>query len=107
MRFLNLYGESFLQLAAKHTRRSTHQRTACAGRKVLWRSCYEAIAKGEALWRDRIRSGDFDLLFGAAKLNLKIAEIRMPVSATNLRLNEHQPFLGWLAPVADVSQGGR
>jgi len=45
------------------------------GTKVLWRSKYEELARGRAYFGDVDPFGDFDLLFGAAKLNLKIVEI--------------------------------
>jgi hypothetical protein len=41
----------------------------------LWRSSYEAIAKGRGHFGEVDPFGDFDLLFGAAKLSLKIVEI--------------------------------
>jgi SAM-dependent methyltransferase len=48
--------------------------TLC-GTKVLWRRDYEAIARNRSYFGDIDPFGDFDLLFGASKLNLKIAEI--------------------------------
>ncbi len=48
--------------------------TLC-GTKVLWRKDYEAIARNRAYFGDIDPFGDFDLLFGASKLNLQIAEI--------------------------------
>jgi len=48
--------------------------TLC-GTKVLWRRDYERIVAGRALFGDFDPFGDFDLIFGAARLNLKIVEI--------------------------------
>ena len=48
--------------------------TLC-GTKVLWRSDYERIAAGRSYFGDFDPFGDFDLLFGAAKLNLHIVEV--------------------------------
>ncbi|BAC90719.1 gll2778 [Gloeobacter violaceus PCC 7421] len=48
--------------------------TLC-GTKVLWREDYEKIAAGRAYFGDFDPFGDFDLLFGAAKLNLHIVEV--------------------------------
>jgi hypothetical protein len=48
--------------------------TLC-GTKVLLRSEYEKIANGRHYFGDFDPFGDFDLLFGAAKLNLKIVEV--------------------------------
>ncbi|MBE9079218.1 methyltransferase domain-containing protein [Romeria aff. gracilis LEGE 07310] len=48
--------------------------TLC-GTKVLWRSDYERIAAGRSYFGDFDPFGDFDLLFGAAKLNLDLVEV--------------------------------
>ena len=45
------------------------------GTKVLWRSDYDRIAAGRAYFGEIDPFGDFDLLFGAAKQNLKIVEV--------------------------------
>src|SRR5262249_23845781 len=48
--------------------------TLC-GTKVLFRRDYEKIAQGRGFFGDFDPFGDFDLLFGAAKQNLKIVEL--------------------------------
>lgn len=48
--------------------------TLC-GTKVLWRQDYHRIAAGRSYFGDFDPFGDFDLLFGAAKLNLHIVEV--------------------------------
>jgi hypothetical protein len=48
--------------------------TLC-GTKVLWRHDYDAIARNRKFFGDFDPFGDFDLLFGAAKLNLKIIDL--------------------------------
>lgn len=48
--------------------------TLC-GTKVLWRSDYQRIAEGRRYFGDFDPFGDFDLLFGAAKLNLHLVEV--------------------------------
>jgi len=48
--------------------------TLC-GTKVLFRSDYEKMAENRAFFGDFDPFGDYDLLFGAYKLNLKIIEI--------------------------------
>jgi hypothetical protein len=48
--------------------------TLC-GTKVLWRQDYQRIAQGRAYFGEFDPFGDFDLLFGAAKLNLQIVEV--------------------------------
>jgi SAM-dependent methyltransferase len=48
--------------------------TLC-GTKVLWRTDYERITAGRSYFGDFDPFGDFDLLFGAAKLNLHLVEV--------------------------------
>lgn len=48
--------------------------TLC-GTKVLWRQDYEQIAAGRSYFGDFDPFGDFDLLFGATKLNLHLVEV--------------------------------
>ena len=48
--------------------------TLC-GTKVLRKIDYQRIAKNRSYFGDFDPFGDFDLIFGAAKLNMKITEI--------------------------------
>jgi len=48
--------------------------TLC-GTKVIWKTDYERLKAGRAYFGDFDPFGDFDLLFGASKLNLKIVEV--------------------------------
>jgi hypothetical protein len=50
-------------------------RDTLCGTKVLRRRDYEKIVAGRSYFGDFDPFGDFDLLFGAAKLNLQIVEI--------------------------------
>jgi hypothetical protein len=45
------------------------------GTKVLWKKDYERLVANRAYFGDFDPFGDFDLIFGARKLNLKIVEI--------------------------------
>jgi hypothetical protein len=45
------------------------------GTKALWRSDYETIARNRSYFGEFDPFGDFDLLFGAARLNLKILDV--------------------------------
>ena len=74
MRFLNLLGNKFFSRAFTYILEQRIRDTLC-GTKVLWREDYLKIAKGREYFGDFDPFGDFDLLFGAAKLNLKIVEI--------------------------------
>ena len=47
--------------------------TLC-GTKVLWRSDWERIRPMFGTWGTTDRWGDYELLFGAAKLNLRILD---------------------------------
>jgi len=76
MRFLNLLGNKFFSLAFTWLLEQPIKDTLC-GTKVLFRKDYERIAANRHYFGDFDPFGDFDLLFGAAKLNMKIVE--MPV----------------------------
>ena len=74
MRFLNLLGNKAFGLLFSWTLETRISDTLC-GTKVLWRRDYERIKANRAFFGDFDPFGDFDLLFGAAKLNLKITEL--------------------------------
>ncbi len=74
MRFLNLLGNRFFSIAFSFLLGQTIKDTLC-GTKVLLRSDYQKIAANRSYFGDFDPFGDFDLIFGAAKLNLKMMEI--------------------------------
>jgi SAM-dependent methyltransferase len=74
MRFLNLLGNKFFALLLSKLMGQPIKDSLC-GTKVLWRKTYVELAAGRPYFGDFDPFGDFDLLFGAAKLNLKITEI--------------------------------
>ena len=74
MRLLNLYANKFFSLAFSFILGQTYKDTLC-GTKVLWRVDYERLAAGRGYFGEFDPYGDFDLLFGAAKLNLRTVEI--------------------------------
>ena len=74
MRFLNLLGNKFFSLAFSWLLGQPIKDTLC-GTKVLWKQDYEAIAANRAHFGDFDPFGDFDLIFGAVKLNLKITDL--------------------------------
>lgn len=74
MRYLNLLGNKFFSLAFSCLLGQSIKDTLC-GTKVLNRGNYQRIADNRAYFGDFDPFGDFDLLFGAAKLNLKIVEV--------------------------------
>jgi ubiquinone/menaquinone biosynthesis C-methylase UbiE len=74
MRFLNLVANKFFSRAFSYLLEQRIRDTLC-GTKVLWREDYNKIQAGRTYFGDFDPFGDFDLLFGASKLNLKIVEI--------------------------------
>ena len=74
MRFLNLLGNRFFSIAFTYLLDQTFKDTLC-GTKVLLHSDYNKIASNRHYFGEFDPFGDFDLIFGAAKLNLKIIEI--------------------------------
>lgn len=74
MRFINLVGNKFFSLAFSWLLGQSVKDTLC-GTKVLWKKDYDSIAANRAYFGDFDPFGDFDLLFGAAKLNLKILDL--------------------------------
>jgi SAM-dependent methyltransferase len=74
MRFLNLLANKFFALLLSTLMGQPVKDSLC-GTKVLWRKTYLELAAGRAYFGDIDPFGDFDLLFGAAKLNLKITDI--------------------------------
>ncbi|MCK5023557.1 MAG: glycosyltransferase [Candidatus Aenigmarchaeota archaeon] len=76
MRFFNILGNKFFSLAFSWLLGQPLKDTLC-GTKVLWKRDYQRIADNRSYFGNFDPFGDFDLLFGAAKLNLKIVE--MPI----------------------------
>jgi SAM-dependent methyltransferase len=74
MRFINMLGNKFFSLAFSWLLQQPVKDTLC-GTKVLWKTDYQKIASNRKDFGDFDPFGDFDLLFGAAKLNMKIAEV--------------------------------
>ena len=76
MRFLNLLGNKFFSIAFSWLLGQPVKDTLC-GTKVLRKRHYERIAANRAYFGEFDPFGDYDLIFGAAKQNLKI--IDMPI----------------------------
>ncbi len=96
MRFLNFLGNKFFSMAFSWLLNTRVKDTLC-GTKMLWKDDYKAIQAGRNFFGDFDPFGDFDLLFGASKLNRKI--IDLPVhygertyGTTNIQRWRH----GWL-----------
>ena len=74
MRSLNFLGNKFFSMAFSWLLGQPIKDTLC-GTKVLWKKDYEIIAANRSYFGDFDPFGDFDLIFGAAKQNLKIVDL--------------------------------
>jgi SAM-dependent methyltransferase len=74
MRFFNKLGNMAFSELFTYLLQQPIRDTLC-GTKVLWRKDYQRIAAARSYFGDFDPFGDFDLIFGASRLNLKIAEI--------------------------------
>jgi ubiquinone/menaquinone biosynthesis C-methylase UbiE len=74
MRFFNHAGNKFFSLAFTWLLSQGIKDTLC-GTKVLSKRNYETIAANRAYFGEIDPFGDFDLIFGAAKYNLKIVDL--------------------------------
>jgi SAM-dependent methyltransferase len=74
MRFANLVGNKCFSMAFSWLLGQPIKDTLC-GTKVLWKSDYDRIAANRGYFGDFDPFGDYDLLFGAARLNLKITDV--------------------------------
>ncbi len=96
MQFLNLCANKAFGIIFTWLLGQPVKDTLC-GTKVLSRAHYGRIAANRAYFGDFDPFGDFDLLFGAAKLNLKIADVPIrykerTYGSTNIQRWSH----GWL-----------
>ncbi|MEI6180836.1 MAG: glycosyltransferase [Chloroflexales bacterium] len=74
MRYMNFLGNKFFSLAFSYLLGQPIKDTLC-GTKVLWRSDYEQLARNRSYFGDFDPFGDFDLIFGAARMGLKILDL--------------------------------
>ncbi|MBE0671361.1 MAG: glycosyltransferase [Anaerolineales bacterium] len=74
MRTLNFIGNKLFSMTFSWMLGQPVKDTLC-GTKVMWKKDYEEIAANRSYFGDFDPFGDFDLIFGAAKLNLKIIDL--------------------------------
>lgn len=74
MRFLNMIANHGFALLFSWLLGQRVKDTLC-GTKVFWSEDYRRIAENRSYFGDFDPFGDFDLLFGASKLNLKIVDL--------------------------------
>jgi SAM-dependent methyltransferase len=96
MRFLNLCANKMFSILFSWLLGQPVKDTLC-GTKVLTKQSYDQIVANRSYFGDFDPFGDFDLLFGASKLNLKIVDIPIRYKErvygeTNIQRWKH----GWL-----------
>lgn len=74
MRFLNMLGNKFFSWAFSWLLEQPFRDTLC-GTKVMFRDDYIKLISNRKFFGEFDPFGDFDLIFGAYKLNLKIVEV--------------------------------
>ncbi|HKR05688.1 MAG TPA: bifunctional class I SAM-dependent methyltransferase/glycosyltransferase family 2 protein [Bacteroidia bacterium] len=93
MRFLNMLGNKFFSMAFSFLLDQPFKDTLC-GTKVIFRADYEKLVTNRKFFGDFDPFGDYDLIFGAYKLNLKIVELPIryrerTYGATNISRFKH------------------
>jgi len=96
MRFLNLLANKFFGLLFSWLLNQRFRDTLC-GTKMISRVNYDILAANRAFFGDFDPFGDFDLIFGSVKQNLKVVEVPVTYRArtygtTNIDRFRH----GWL-----------
>jgi hypothetical protein len=96
MRFINHLGNKFFSMAFSWILGQPIKDTLC-GTKVLWKKDWDAIVANRSYFGDFDPFGDFDLLFGSAKRNLKVVDLPIryrerTYGTTNIQRWRH----GWL-----------
>lgn len=96
MNFANMAGNKFFALAFSFLLGQSFKDTLC-GTKVIDRLSYQRLARGRDYFGDFDPFGDFDLLFGAQRLGLRIMELPIryrerTYGTTNIQRWRH----GWL-----------
>jgi hypothetical protein len=96
MRFFNIVANKFFAAAFSFVLGQRFKDTLC-GTKVLSRTHYKRLAAAREFFGDFDPFGDFDLLFGAARMGLKIVEIPVhyherTYGTTNIQRWRH----GWI-----------
>lgn len=74
MRFLNMLGNKFFSIAFSWLLDQPFKDTLC-GTKVIFRSDYAKLVTNRKFFGNFDPFGDYDLIFGAYKLNLEIVEL--------------------------------
>ncbi|PIS99411.1 glycosyl transferase [Bradyrhizobium nitroreducens] len=96
MRFLNLIANKTFSYLFSWLLNQRYTDTLC-GTKVLRRADYQRLKAGKAYFGDFDPFGDFDLIFGASKLNLKSVDLPIRYAARNYGETQISRFShGWM-----------
>jgi len=96
MRFLNFWANRIFSVLFSWLLNQRITDTLC-GTKVLTRDNYNKIVANRSYFGDFDPFGDFDLIFGASKLNLKIQEVPIRYAAREYGETQISRFKhGWL-----------
>jgi hypothetical protein len=96
MNFLNFMGNKFFSLGFSWLLGQPVKDTLC-GTKALWAADYSRISVDRAYFGEFDPFGDFDLIFGAAKLNLKIVDLPIRYRERKYGTTNIQRWMhGWL-----------
>ncbi len=96
MRFLNFWANRTFSVIFTWLLNQRYTDTLC-GTKVLTKNNYQKIAANRSYFGDFDPFGDFDLIFGASKLNLKTVEVSVRYAAREYGETQISRFRhGWL-----------
>ncbi len=104
MKFVNYLGNKFFSVLFTWLLGQRIRDTLCAN-KALRKEDYQRIKAGRAYFGEFDPFGDFDLLFGAARLKLKIVDVpvryrRRVAGVTKVRVLRHGVLLGGMSLIA-------
>ena len=104
MRYFNMLGNRLFSLLLSWMLGQPVKDTLC-GTKVVWRADYELISANRDYFGDFDPFGDFELILGAAKLNLKILDLPVryhdrTYGETNIQRWKHGWMLAKMVAVA-------
>ena len=106
MRFLNLIANHIFSIIFSWLLNQRYTDTLC-GTKVLFRSDYINVKNNQSYFGDFDPFGDFDLIFGSSKLNLKMIEIPIRYRARNYGSTQISRFRHGLQLLRMVLHGYR
>lgn len=96
MQFLNFIANKAFSWIFSYLLNQRFTDTLC-GTKVLYKHCYQKVALNRNYFGEFDPFGDFDLIFGASKLNLEVVEIPVRYAARTYGTTQISRFRhGWL-----------